>query len=168
MSKLIIQMQDEENYDAHNGFSGSYRWKYKFGTTYVINVNLENGDEADAHTVTDLIEEVTPFINVNDNCMKSYIVDWYIIGNNEDTQYVKDQKDHDPKGITTLYVPTELKKNSKGVWFQKRGHVVGSMAEGTEWSHLVGKFIGWVDNLSTGKCLFRLEGDERKPLEGGI
>ena len=35
--KLIIEMQDEENYAAHEGFVGEYRWKYKIGSTYVIN-----------------------------------------------------------------------------------------------------------------------------------
>lgn len=168
MSKLIIEMQNEENYDAHNGFCGSYRWKYKFGLTYSINVDLDYGDERDAHIISDLIEEVTPLITVNDNYMRSYIATWYVLGDNEDTRNVKGQKEQDPNGVGTLYLPIELKKNSKGVWFQKRGHVVGSWQEGTEWSHLVGKFFGWVDNLTTGECLFRLEGDERKPLEGGV
>lgn len=38
--KVVINTQHLENYDAHNGFDGSYRWKCKGGDTYVIdNVN---------------------------------------------------------------------------------------------------------------------------------
>jgi len=34
--KLVIDTQIAENYAAHNGFTGEYRWKYKGGNTYVV------------------------------------------------------------------------------------------------------------------------------------
>jgi len=34
--KLVIDTQIAENYAAHNGFTGEYRWKYKWGNTYVV------------------------------------------------------------------------------------------------------------------------------------
>jgi hypothetical protein len=34
--KLVIDTQIAENYAAHNGFTGEFRWKYKGGNTYVM------------------------------------------------------------------------------------------------------------------------------------
>jgi len=34
--KLVIDTQIAENYAAHNGFTGEYRWKFKGGNTYVV------------------------------------------------------------------------------------------------------------------------------------
>jgi hypothetical protein len=154
--KLIIEMQDEENYAAHEGFTGSYRWKYKFGSTYVIN-NVDA--EFDA-----LVEEVKPFICEDNDYFKSYIATWYVLGDNEDTEYVKQQKEYGGDW-DTLYLPTELKKNSKGVWFQKRGYIVGKMQQ-ENYPDLVGKFCGWVDNLITGKCVLKIQGDNRETVNG--
>jgi hypothetical protein len=154
--KLIIEMQDEENYAAHEGFVGEYRWKYKFGSTYVIN-NVDA--EFDA-----LVEEVKPFICEDNDYFKSYIATWYVLGDNEDTEYVKQQKEYGGDW-DTLYLPTELKKNSKGVWFQKRGYIVGKMQQ-DNYPELVGKFVGWVDNLITGKCVLKIEGENRETVNG--
>ena len=160
--KLIIEMQDEENYAAHNGFTGEYRWKYKIGTTYVVN-NIE------FNNIDTIIEEVTPFINCDNDDYKSYIANWYILADNEDTEYVKSQKEQDPNGWDTLYVPTELKKNSQGVWFQKRGYIAGNrVKDDPKFSHLAGQFIGWVDNLITNTCILQIEGDARTPITNDL
>ena len=153
--KLIIEMQDEENYAAHNGFDGEYRWKYKIGSTYVIN-------NVDVNTLDALVEEVEPFISEDNDYYKSYIATWYILGDDEDTEYVKSQKEYEGDW-GTIYLPTELKQNSKGVWFQKRGYVVGKMSQDT-YPELVGKFVGWVDNLLTGKCVMKIEGDSKEAI----
>jgi hypothetical protein len=153
--KLIIEMQDEENYAAHNGFEGEYRWKYKIGSTYVIN-------NVDVNALDALVEEVEPFISEDNDYYKSYIATWYILGDDEDTEYVKSQKEYEGDW-GTIYLPTELKQNSKGVWFQKRGYVVGKMSQDT-YPELVGKFVGWVDNLLTGKCVMKIEGDSKEAI----
>tara|TARA_R100001082_G_scaffold109727_1_gene87580 strand:+ start:855 stop:1352 length:498 start_codon:yes stop_codon:yes gene_type:complete len=160
--KLIIEMQDEENYAAHEGFTGEYRWKYKIGTTYVVN-NIE------FNNIDTIIKEVTPFINCDNDHYKSYIANWYILADNEDTEFVKSQKEQDPNGWDTLYVPTELKKNSKGVWFQKRGYIAGNrVKDDPKFSHLAGQFIGWVDNLITQTCILQIEGDARTPITNDL
>ena len=46
----------------------------------------------------------------------------------------------------------------------KRGYIVGGWQKGSEYEHLVGKFVGNVDNLSTGKCVLKIEGDTRTSL----
>ena len=155
--KLIIEMQDEENYAAHEGFVGEYRWKYKFGSTYVIN-------DVDVNNLDALIDEVKPFICEDNDYFKSYIATWYVLGDDEDTEYVKQQKEYG-SDWDTLYLPTELKKNSKGVWFQKRGYIVGKMQQ-DNYPELVGKFCGWVDNLITGKCVLKIEGDNKETVNG--
>lgn len=155
--KLIIEMQDEENYAAHEGFVGEYRWKYKFGSTYVIN-------DVDVNNLDALIEEVKPFICEDNDYFKSYIATWYVLGDDEDTEYVKQQKEYG-SDWDTLYLPTELKKNSKGVWFQKRGYIVGKMQQ-DNYPELVGKFCGWVDNLITGKCVLKIQGDNKETVNG--
>ena len=33
---IVIQTQDQENYAAHQGFTGDYRWKMKGGSEYKI------------------------------------------------------------------------------------------------------------------------------------
>ena len=159
--KLIIEMQDEENYAAHNGFTGAYRWKYKIGETYVVN-NIDVPTEY-------LIDELKPFIETADDYYKSYIATWYILKDDADTEYVKSQKEQDPNGWDTLYVPTELKKNSQGVWFQKRGYIAGNrVKDDPKFSHLAGRFIGWVDNLITKTCILQIEGDTRTPITNDL
>jgi hypothetical protein len=34
-----------------------------------------------------------------------------------------------------------------------------------DYPDMVGKFNGWVDDLTTGKCVCRMVGDEKLPLE---
>jgi len=151
--KLIIEMQDMENYAAHqDGFTGEYHWKYKIGTTYVIN-------DVDVNDLKALVEEVSPFICQDNDYFKSYIADWYVLADNEDTEFVKDQKEYGGDW-DTIYLPSELKKNSKGVWFEKRGYMVGKSFD----SPLAGQFVGWIDNLATGECVMKIEGDTRSPI----
>ena len=155
--KLVIEMQDEENYAAHGGFEGEYRWKYKIGSTYVIN-------NVDVNALDSIVEEVKPFISEDNDYYKSYISTWYVLGDDEDTEYVKDQKEYDTEGWDTLYLPTELKKNSKGTWFLKRGYIAGNFNKNRpEYADLAGKFCGWVDNLETGECVMEIRGEKRIP-----
>jgi hypothetical protein len=158
--KMIIEMQDMENYAAHSDdWNGTdERWKYKIGTTYVIN-NIQDYYDGDHMEV---LEEVGPFINSDSNSFKSWVVGYSFLEDDEDTEYVKQQKEYEGDW-GTIYLPTELKQNSKGVWFQKRGYIVGKMSQDT-YPELVGKFVGWVDNLLTGKCVMKIEGDSREAI----
>lgn len=154
--KLVIEMQDQENYAAHGGFTGEYYWKYKIGSTYVIN-------DVDVNNLDALVEEVSPFICQDNDYFKSWIATWYVLGDEEDTEYVKSQKEYSE--WDTIYLPSELKKNSKGVWFEKRGYIAGMFnKDRPEYAHLAGKFCGWIDNLETGECVMKIEGDTRTPI----
>ena len=59
--KLVIDTQIAENYAAHNGFGGKYRWKFKGGNTYVVE-DITAAQQARIErdgipTLTSLIEE---------------------------------------------------------------------------------------------------------------
>jgi len=71
--KIVIQTQVRENYAAHEGFKGEYRWKYKGGNTYVVpnltaNQVLKIKDQG-MPTLTSLIEE-------RNNSFEEYILDY--------------------------------------------------------------------------------------------
>ena len=75
------------------------------------------------------------------------------------------KKEYDPEGWETLYVDKIIRKGkSSDDWYMKRGYIVGGWQKGSEYEHLIGKFVGNVDNLSTGKCVLKIEGDTRTSL----
>ena len=63
-----------------------------------------------------------------------------------------------------MYLDSVIKKGKSGDWYMKRGYIVGGFQKGTEHEHLVGKFYGHVDNLTTGKCVMHIEGDKKTLL----
>ena len=60
--KLVIDTQIAENYAAHNGFTGEFRWKFKGGNTYVVDAITEAQQERIERegipTLKSLIEEM--------------------------------------------------------------------------------------------------------------
>lgn len=69
--KLVIDTQIAENYAAHNGFTGEFRWKYKGGNTYVV-------DGITAAQKTRIESEGTPtlaaLIEDNGDSYREYII----------------------------------------------------------------------------------------------
>jgi hypothetical protein len=49
---LVIDTQDQENYAAHQGFTGEYYWKFKGGSSYKI-LNVPKG--ADLEEIVELV-----------------------------------------------------------------------------------------------------------------
>jgi hypothetical protein len=49
---LVIDTQDQENYAAHQGFTGEYYWKFKGGSSYKI-LNVPKG--ADPAEIVELV-----------------------------------------------------------------------------------------------------------------
>ena len=71
--KLVIQTQIRENYAAHTGFDGSYRWKCKGGNTYVVeNVNPKQA----MRIVAEGIPNLTKLIEERNDYYEEYILDW--------------------------------------------------------------------------------------------
>lgn len=82
--KLVISTQHRENYAAHNddyvhGVDTPH-WKYKFGSTYVVNdvtkSQMDRIFEEGIPTLTNLIESFS-------DGFEEYILDWDIVGDAE-------------------------------------------------------------------------------------
>ena len=75
--KLVITTQIRENYAAHEGFNGSYRWKYKGGNTYVVPViDLESMIADGIHRC---IDAYLPFITEHNDYFQEYVLNWEIV-----------------------------------------------------------------------------------------
>lgn len=152
--KTVIQTMCRENYAAHNGFTGDFHWKNKPGSTYIV----ESVDPAEVNKVASLIEDEPNDVHYE------YIVDQFEADDDYESEFVKSQKEYDPEGFDTLYCDNVIRKGANGHWYMKRGYVVGNMMKDS-YPELVGKFNGWVDDLTTGECKCRIVGTEKLPLE---
>jgi len=152
----VIQTMCRENYAAHNGFTGEYYWKNKPGSTYIV----ESVDPAEIKQVVGYIEDEPNDVHYE------YIVDRFTADADYESEFVKSQKEYDPEGWDTLYLDRVIRKGKSGAWYMKRGYIVGGFnKERPEFAHLVGKFVGNVDNLTTGECVLNIEGDTRKNIK---
>lgn len=150
----VIKTACRENYAAHNGFDGNFAWKNKPGSTYIVE-----------STNQDDIDEVISLVTVKPNEVHyEYLVETFEAQADYESDFVKSQKEYDSDGWDTLYCDNVIRKGANGHWYMKRGYVVGKMAQDT-YPELVGKFHGWVDDLTTGECKCRIVGTEKLPLE---
>ena len=157
MSKFVIETAIRENYAAHNDdWDGvSAYWKNKGGNTYIV--EAETAEEA---------KTVIPLVTDSSNAfeVKLFLISLSVTMIFE-SEFLKSQKEYDPEGWETLYVDKIVRKGkSSNDWYMKRGYIVGGWQKGSEYEHLIGKFVGNVDNLSTGKCVLKIEGDTRTSL----
>ena len=150
----VIQTMCMENYAAHQGFDGNFRWKNKPGSTYIV----ESTDPAEIAEVEALI------VDEPNDVHYEYTVDRFEAPEGFESEFVKSQKEYDPEGHDTLYCDNVVRKGANGHWYMKRGYVVGGFQK-DNYPDLVGKFHGWVDDLTTGECKCRIVGDEKLPLE---
>ena len=152
----VIQTMCRENYAAHNGFTGEFYWKNKPGSTYII----ESTDRDEVNEVASLIHEEYNDVHYEE------IVDQFEADDDYESEFVKSQKEYDPEGWDTLYLDRIVRKGKDGHWYMKRGYIVGGFnKERPEFAHMVGKFVGNVDDLTTGKCVLKIEGDQRTRLD---
>lgn len=156
MNKFVIETQIRENYASHDSdWDGvSEYWKNKGGNTYIV--EAETAEEA---------KTVIPLVTDSNNSFEENFLDFFSCDDNFQSEFLKSQKEYDTDGWDTLYLDKVIRKGKKsGDWYMKRGYIVGGFQKGTEYEHLVGKFVGNVDNLSTGKCVLKIEGNERTTL----
>ena len=69
---LVIATQDYENYAAHQGFDGSYRWKAKGGSEYKVTNIPTNTDPAE------ILELVRGEIERDDDYFQTTIIGWAV------------------------------------------------------------------------------------------
>ena len=84
---LVIRTQFQENYAAHQGFTGEYRWKMKGGSEYKVkNVPL-NVDYASVVAKAGVEQD--------NEYTKETIVDWSLENNDYLSWFEKSQLEHD-------------------------------------------------------------------------
>ncbi len=94
MAKLLIQTQVHENYGAHawdgEGECPQY-WKAKGGEEYVL-------PNFTAFTSTaSVVEALKPQVEANDHYWREAVVSWAVIGDDDLTQWEKDQLEFEGK-----------------------------------------------------------------------
>ena len=151
MTVYVIKTEALENYAAHeNGFDGKYYWKSKAGSTYVVE-GVESLSAA---------SEVIKYITTPDSDVyRETVVDMFEAEDGYESQFVKSQKEYDLGDA--VYLDNVVRKGNDGYWYQKRGYICGDFVA-EEFAHLKGKFVGFIDNLTLGKCVMKIEGDKRE------
>ena len=61
-----------------------------------------------------------------------------------------------------MYLDNVIRRGKSGDWYMKRGYIVGGFQKGTNFEHLVGKFVGNIDNLTKGKCVMKVTDNEKE------
>lgn len=155
--KYLIETQVRENYAAHDedykhGIDAPY-WKNKSGSRYIVEAPGEHIDVA---------YEVADLITSSNEMFEETIFDVTAVEDDYESEYVKDQKRYDPEGYDTLYLDNIIRQGKSGDWYMKRGYIVGGFQKGTEYDHLVGKFIGNIDNLTKGKCVMKVTDNKKE------
>jgi len=86
---LVIATQDYENYAAHQGFTGEYRWKAKGGSEYKITNIPANTDPAE------IVELVRGEIERADDYFQTTILGYSIQPDDYLSWFEKSQLDYD-------------------------------------------------------------------------
>ena len=155
--KILIETSCRENYAAHNGFTGEFHWKNKPGSYYMV-------EGADLATVK---KEVAPLLDEAPNDVHyEYIDSITEVEDDHKSWFQTSQEEYDESGWDTLYLDRVIRKGKNGHWYMKRGYIAGNFnKDRPEFAHLAGKFVGWVDDLTTGKTVLKIEDSKRTKLE---
>jgi hypothetical protein len=89
---LVIQTQDYENYAAHEGFDGSFRWKAKGGSEFLI-----TGVDAGLYTEAQIVEMVRDQIERDDEYFQTQIIGAGFESDDYMSWFEKSQLDYEGK-----------------------------------------------------------------------
>jgi hypothetical protein len=94
-----------------------------------------------------------------------HILDIHEESDDWESWYVQSQKEYDD-GV--LYLDPVVRRSAKsGKYYLKRGYQLNRTTN-PDFEHLVGKFIGWIDNVSEGGCVMKIEGDQRTYVDDNL
>ena len=86
MMKIVIATQYHENYGAHDwdgkGQCPQY-WKAKGGSEYVLSRKLTFNESLSTTLVDSLVKAATEKVSRNDDYAREYVIDWYLIADDE-------------------------------------------------------------------------------------
>lgn len=137
---FVIETQVYEDYGT--------RIKPKGGRTIRCEVGTRDEAEKIASIIADEFEHILDIDERPD--------DW-------ESKYVTWQRE-DRDGSTLYLDPVVRRSEKNGCYYLQRGHIMGDFVD-DEFDHLKGKFCGFVDNISTGVCVLRIEGDNRTRVD---
>lgn len=86
---LVIQTQDYENYAAHQGFDGTFRWKAKGGSEFKVTGIPANCDPAE------IVDMVRADIERNDEYFQTTIIGYGIEADDYLSWFEKSQLEYD-------------------------------------------------------------------------
>lgn len=87
---LVIETQDQENYAAHQGFTGDYRWKMKGGSSFKVTNLPQNVDPASVVEMIRLdIEDTT------NDYFRSEIIDYHLEADDWMSPFEKSQLEYE-------------------------------------------------------------------------
>ena len=86
---LVIDTQDQENYAAHQGFTGEYYWKMKGGQSYKI-TNLPQGVDP-----AEVVEIIRADIEENNNFFRSDIIGYSLQADDWMSPFEKSQLEYE-------------------------------------------------------------------------
>jgi len=86
---LVIDTQDQENYAAHQGFTGDYYWKMKGGQSYKI-TNLPQGVDP-----AEVVEIIRADIEENNNFFRSDIIGYSLQADDWMSPFEKSQLEYE-------------------------------------------------------------------------
>ena len=95
---LVIQTQDYENYAAHTGFDGTFRWKAKGGSEFKVTGIPVNVDPAE------IVERVRSQIERNDEYFQTTIIGYGLEADDYLSWFEKSQLEYD--GLIQFKEPT--------------------------------------------------------------
>jgi len=86
---LVIDTQDQENYAAHQGFTGDYYWKMKGGQSYKV-TNLPQGVDP-----AEVVEIIRADIEENNNFFRSDIIGYSLQADDWMSPFEKSQLEYE-------------------------------------------------------------------------
>lgn len=135
---FVIETQCYEDY--------GYRIKAKGGRSIICEVDTREEAEAIATMIEDEFEHILEIREESE--------EW-------ESWLVKSQREYEDN---VVYLDPVVRRSTKsGCYYLKRGYLLNH-AHSPEYKHLEGKFVGYVDNISTGECVLKIEGDKRESL----
>lgn len=82
--KLVIYTQIRENYAAHNGFTGEYRWKDKGGDIYVVeNIDPSIVTQSSEESIEQL-KNIFDYITEDNDSFQESIICWEAMADDEE------------------------------------------------------------------------------------
>jgi hypothetical protein len=90
--QLLITTQVQENYAAHQGFTGEYYWKFKGGNDYKFDLGTL---ARNAEALAELVEYFRTRIEEDNDYFRNHIIGWEVVSDDYLTEFEQSQLDYE-------------------------------------------------------------------------